>query len=108
VQSAHLSRLFCFGAGIALLVAFNLLASATQVPSLRAVAYTWVSLLGAIGTASRARSFSSRSIEALTDRSQISAQLAVDLTITGTIMYGLIKSRTGWSETDKLVKRLVT
>ncbi|RSH91803.1 hypothetical protein EHS25_009173 [Saitozyma podzolica] len=75
---AILLMIFCFGSSVALLVSFNVLSSATQIPSLRAVAYTW-----------------------------ISAQLATDLTMTGTIMYGLIKSRTGWSETDKLVKRLV-
>ena len=51
---------------------------------------------------------SARAVATLTDPPQISAQLSVDLTITGTIMYGLIKSKTGWSETDKLVKRLVT
>ncbi|GFZ48652.1 hypothetical protein JCM24511_06401 [Saitozyma sp. JCM 24511] len=70
---------FSFGSSIALLVEMKLVTSIAQMSELRAVGYTWVS-----------------------------AQLAADLAMTGTIMYGLAKSRTGWSGTEQLLKRLVT
>lgn len=47
------------------------------------------------------------SLRGLLTQSQLSGQVAADLTITLTIMYGLITSRTGWSNTDRLLKRLV-
>jgi hypothetical protein len=40
-------------------------------------------------------------------QSQLSGQVAADLTITSTIMYGLVQSRTGWTNTDQLIRRLV-
>lgn len=40
--------------------------------------------------------------------SWLSGQLAADTFITFTTAYGLWKSKTGWSQTDRIIRRLVT
>ncbi|GFZ48655.1 hypothetical protein JCM24511_06404 [Saitozyma sp. JCM 24511] len=74
-----LMMLLGFAGCIGTLVGFRLLTSTDQVGQLHALVYCW-----------------------------LGGQLATDLTLSATIMWGLIQSRTGWSATDKLVKRLVT
>ena len=33
--------------------------------------------------------------------------MGIDLIITGAMTYGLLRSKTGWHDTDKLINRLV-
>lgn len=37
----------------------------------------------------------------------VGATLGADLVITGSIMYGLGKSRTGWGKTDKVINKFL-
>ncbi|GFZ48654.1 hypothetical protein JCM24511_06403 [Saitozyma sp. JCM 24511] len=70
--------LFCLATSIGAVVAFNLLTSTTQLPQLRTVVYIW-----------------------------IGASVGVDVFLTSTIMYQLLKCRTGeFEDTDRLVHRL--
>lgn len=80
------------------LILFNLLANGqAENNNLTIILYTWVRL-------DLFRTFMGTRLTSLV---QIGGQLAADLTITGIIMWKLITSKTGWSGTDKVIRRLL-
>lgn len=87
-----------FGGCIAVTVASKRMGVIFELDTIRVHFYCWVG-------AGQHRD--DVSLRGLLIQLQLSGQVAADLTITSTIMYGLIQSRTGWTNTDQLIRRLV-
>jgi hypothetical protein len=64
----------------------------------KAVVYIWVSCCSVL--------YDNLSV-LMTMILQLTATLFVDMCLTGSIIYGLLKSKTGYSETSRLINRLV-